>query len=100
MAQRLDSGKQFDIMRPEHYSKVDENIGSIHTYRDMAMREYAHQCAICGWKEDEDILQVHHIDENRQNNALKNLIILCPNCHAKLTSHKYQLIDRQTIQRK
>lgn len=100
MAQRLDSGKQFSEMRPDHYSNVEEKIGSINTYREMAMREYDHQCSICGWCEDDDILQVHHIDEDRQNNALNNLIVLCPNCHAKLTSHKYQLIDRKIIQRK
>ena len=100
MAQRLDSGKQFSEMRPDHYSNVEEKIGSINTYREMAMREYDHRCSICGWSEDDDILQVHHIDENRQNNALSNLIVLCPNCHAKLTSHKYQLIDRKIIQRK
>ena len=100
MAQRLDSGKQFSEMRPDHYSNVEEKIGSINTYREMAMREYDHRCSICGWSEDDDILQVHHIDENRQNNALNNLIVLCPNCHAKLTSHKYQLIDRKIIQRK
>ena len=100
MAQRLDSGKQFSEMRPDHYSDVEEKIGSINTYREMAMREYDHRCSICGWCEDDEILQVHHIDENRQNNALNNLIVLCPNCHAKLTSHKYQLVDRKIIQRK
>ncbi len=87
-------------MRPDHYSNVEEKIGSINTYREMAMREYNHQCSVCGWCEDDGILQVHHIDEDRQNNALNNLIILCPNCHAKLTSHKYQLIDKKIIQRK
>ena len=95
MAQRLDGGKEFIEMRPDHYSRVEENIGTEHIYRSMAMRNYLHRCAVCGWDEDELILQVHHIDANRKNNALDNLIILCPTCHAKITSHRYELIDRQ-----
>lgn len=93
LAQRLESGEQFKKMRPEHYGTAD----SEYTYRAKAFRNYIHSCAICNWNEDSDILQVHHIDENRNNNTLENLIILCPNCHAKLTSHKYELIGRDKI---
>lgn len=98
LAQRLDSGSEFDQMRPLHYSTIgEEGEATLYTYRAVSFKAYPHQCAICGWKEDEDILQVHHIDENRQNNKLENLIILCPNCHAKLTSHKYILVNRNQI---
>lgn len=79
-------------MRPEHYG----NDG-ITNYRVKAFQNYPHKCSICGWDEDEDILQVHHIDENRKNGSLDNLIILCPNCHWKITTHKYKLIDREKI---
>lgn len=65
MAQRIDSGEQFDIMRPPHYHAIKNNEGTIGTYRILAFRKYSHECAVCGWNEDEDILQVHHIDENR-----------------------------------
>lgn len=92
-AQRIDSGKEFDIMRPDHYGK--EN--SVTNYRKRAFDVYSHQCAVCGWNEDEDILQVHHIDENRQNGDIENLILLCPTCHWKITTHKYKLIDRERI---
>jgi len=30
-----------------------------------------------------EILQVHHKDRNRENNELKNLELICPNCHAE-----------------
>ena len=91
MAQRLNSGNDFDILRPQHYGTTLTN------YRARAFREYIHKCAVCGWDEDEDILEVHHIDENHQNNDINNLIILCPICHRKITSHKYQLKDRASI---
>lgn len=91
LAQRIDSGCDFDIIRPEHYGTTSKN------YRDIAFRNYSHKCAVCNWDEDEDVLEVHHIDENRNHNEKENLIILCPICHRKLTSHKYKLIDREQI---
>lgn len=92
LAQRIDSGEKFNSIRPDHY-----NNGM--NYREKALREYQHKCAICNWNEDTDVLEVHHIDENRQNNELDNLIILCPICHRKLTTHKYELINRSIIQK-
>lgn len=45
--------------------------------RDFVMREFNHRCAICG----SDRPQIHHIDENAENNDSQNLLPLCPNCH-------------------
>lgn len=92
-AQSLQGGEKFKNMRPLHY-RINNSIAN---YRKKAFSKYSHCCAVCGWNEDEDILEVHHIDENRQNNDIDNLIILCPVCHRKLSSHKYELIDRQKI---
>ena len=96
LAQRLDSGDKFDVFRPLHYGDINSN------YRDIAFRNYPNECAVCGYNEDNDIslLEVHHIDEDRSNNEINNLIILCPNCHRKLTSQKYILVDRIKIIKK
>ena len=91
LAQRLESGDTFNIMRPDHYGIIAKN------YRELAFRNYSHKCAVCGYDEDEDLLDVHHINENRNDNDLCNLIILCPLCHRKLTSHKYALTVDHTI---
>lgn len=100
-------GKEFrkakkEIERTSHdYCSIDcrnralndaKRTPSINNYRDIAFSNYEHRCAICGWDEDADILEVHHIDENRKHNELENLIILCPICHRKLTSKKYKLV--------
>ena len=37
-------------------------------------------CLHCGLR-DKRVLVVHHIDENRKNNILTNLMWLCRNCH-------------------
>ena len=45
--------------------------------KEKVLSEYNHRCAICG----ADKPQVHHIDENPENNELHNLLPLCPNHH-------------------
>lgn len=62
-------------------------------YRLKAFEKLPHYCAVCGWKEDERILEVHHKDEDRTNNTLDNLCILCPTCHRKITLGYYLLTD-------
>lgn len=54
--------------------------GSGTNYRKHAFESYPHECSHCGL-EDTRALQVHHIDHCHQNNDLKNLVILCANCH-------------------
>ena len=78
-------------MRPLHYGISGGD------YRFKAFQAYEHKCAICGWDEDERILEVHHIDSNREHNELDNLIILCPTCHRKITLHYYDLFDRSIL---
>lgn len=29
--------------------------------------------------------EIHHIDENRENNLTENLLLVCPTCHSKIT---------------
>lgn len=65
-------------IRPNHY-----NNGS-GSYRARAFRKLDKKCAKCGFSKNQKILQVHHKDENRNNNELENLEILCPNCHAEI----------------
>lgn len=105
-------GKEFrkrrtEIERTEHsYCSINcrnralndaTRVSTINNYRDVAFANYEHKCAVCGWDEDADILEVHHIDENREHNELENLVILCPICHRKLTSKKYKLVGNTII---
>ena len=89
-------GEKFDEMRPDHYG--DGRTAGESSYRKIAYANYEKKCACCGYDEDVRILQVHHRDENHSNNAVENLVILCPNCHWKLTLHLYDLTeDNQLI---
>lgn len=52
-------------------------------YRKLAFATYPPVCAHCGFGITA-VLEVAHIDGNRQNNEIANLVILCPNCHKML----------------
>ena len=64
--------------------------------------ERGNKCEKCGnteWFGQPIALEVHHIDENRQNNDIHNLIILCPNCHKFLTLHLFSLKELQEFKK-
>lgn len=74
-AQSLDSGAEFENMRPDHYQTG-------HTrYRQKARKFQPRVCCKCGYDKYSQILQVHHKDKNRSNSSLDNLETVCPNCH-------------------
>lgn len=60
-----------------------EQPGSAATARNwLARRGFFLVCNRCGYDSHPEILVIHHRDRNRKNNAVENLEILCPNCHA------------------
>lgn len=94
---RSKTGNHYCCREHQDLAKITTGTSSFWYYRKNAFKNYPHECAICKWNEDDDVLEVHHIDENRQNNEIDNLIILCPTCHKKLTTGKYKLINREKI---
>jgi 5-methylcytosine-specific restriction endonuclease McrA len=62
-------------------------------YRKLAFDAYDPLCAHCGFGIPA-VLEVAHIDGDRANNDLANLVILCPNCHKMLD---LDLITTETI---
>lgn len=65
------------------YFRSNENnpnwkgIGTIR-HRDVCFRFHDHKCVVCS---EDKILDVHHLDHNRNNNIPENLIPLCPTHH-------------------
>ncbi len=47
-------------------------------------QEIHSECPLCQ-NQDVELFELHHIDENPENNNLSNLILICPNCHTKIT---------------
>lgn len=60
---------------------------SINSYRKLAFKYYGKTCNRCNYDVYEQMLDVHHIDRNRKNNAVENLEVLCVWCHY-METHK------------
>ena len=64
------------------------NKGSI---RKRLFEERGYKCELCNlseWMSKNIILEIHHKDGNNKNNTLKNLQILCPNCHSQTWDYR------------
>lgn len=73
------------------------------SYRERAFRKYGTNCANvqCEYHTSllhKKLMDVHHIDGSRENNALANLIVLCSLCHAKITRGFARVINRVFIE--
>jgi hypothetical protein len=67
------------------------------SYREVMARSSSNkQCAMCK-KNDIRILSVHHVDHNRKNNILKNLVWVCRNCHHLLHCYKEESLKLTTL---
>lgn len=52
-------------------------------YREKAIEEYGEECQICDSTRE---VVAHHIDGNRKNNDLGNLLVVCDACHRDIHS--------------
>lgn len=50
-------------------------------YQRISSHSLEQKCSVCNSKK---YLRVHHLDENRENNLLSNLTILCQKCHLNI----------------
>jgi len=58
-------------------------------------------CSKCGWDKVNPYsgkcpLEIHHIDGDKLNNDLANLIVLCPSCHSLTPNYKSLNSSAQT----
>ena len=70
------NGKSFEPYDSNFNDKLKDTIKKIHNYKCFS-------CSI-----DNKNLDIHHIDKNKKNNNIDNLIPLCKKCHGKLHFHK------------
>ena len=75
-ANRHRAGIQYKINRPR------DKVKNYQRLKVRLLKLRGNECKKCGYDKYE-ILQVHHIDRNRENNEIDNLELICPNCHAE-----------------
>lgn len=65
-------------------------------YKNLIISQKGYKCEECGltdWKNKAISLELDHIDGNHQNNDLKNLRLLCPNCHSQTNTFRGRNIN-------
>lgn len=68
-----------------------------HKTKTLLQKEVKSKCPFCP-NEDVDHFQFHHIDENPENNNFENLLMVCANCHSKIT--KDDITQTEVLKRK
>lgn len=74
-------------------SKKRVPIPQVNKVRSELQKEISSICPFCT-NDDVGQFQIHHIDEDPSNNEHFNLLLLCPNCHSKITKED---ISRQDV---
>ncbi len=91
--QASNRGRKFGFKRPiEDYLQNKHSIQSF-KLRNRLLKEgiFERQCSCCRgrtWLGAPIPLELDHINGDRDDNALKNLRLLCPNCHAQTPTYR------------
>ncbi len=81
---------------PFKIKRVEAKIGLEATsYPILAKRYGLNACCIC---KETEVLDIHHLDEDRNNNVISNLVPLCPTHHAYLHRGKSELIFDKLVE--
>jgi len=91
--------KQFNAWEKKTYDRLfnGEKL-HIQTLRKLLIKDVGNCCEICNnsiWIDSPITLEIHHIDGDNKNNELKNLQILCPNCHSQTDNYKAKNIKKR-----
>lgn len=71
------AGIKYKLNRPKDKVKYHQGL------KMRLIKLKGKMCERCGYHKY-NILQIHHLDRNRLNNNLKNLQLICPNCHYEM----------------
>jgi Zn finger protein HypA/HybF involved in hydrogenase expression len=82
----FNKGRTFDKKDALEYcfsgSTVSSHRLKKYLIRDGYKEKRCEKCGLDEWMGEDIPLELHHKDSNHSNNEFKNLVILCPNCHA------------------
>jgi len=85
------SWRNVEFSGPKHANYINGQF----TYRSLLSRtKIPKKCRLCKTG-DIRVLAVHHMDENRSNNKVGNLIWLCHNCHHLV--HRYKGVKEKLM---
>ena len=87
------------LSRKKHNPEIEMGVGSGNSYKNkhraLGIQTYRRaKKSKCEWCGSINNLLVHHLDENRYNNNIDNLITLCKRCHQNLHTKRNMTTGR------
>lgn len=87
--------KKFDRKRQELKKKLPYELVPKEERKRRLLLEQNNLCGICKlvglvWNEKSIVLELHHMDGNRDNHNRNNEILICPNCHQQTDNFKFK----------
>ncbi len=72
---------------------VESGRASAYQCKHYLIEKYGNKCEKCGWAKVNPVtgkvpIELEHIDGDHTNNNLRNLDLLCPNCHSLTPTYK------------
>ena len=85
--------------RKKRFPEIEIGVGSGNSYKNkhraLGIQTYRRaKKTKCEWCGSTNNLLVHHLDENRYNNNIDNLITLCKRCHQNLHTKRNMTTGR------
>ena len=81
-------------------SNADFSYDGKGSHKKVLIKERGHRCESCDlaeWLCEPIPLELEHKDGNNRNNVKENLLLLCPNCHAKTKFYRGKNINTGKI---
>ena len=87
------------LSKKKHHPEIEMGVGSGNSYKNkhraLGIQTYRRvKKTKCEWCGSTNNLLVHHLDENRYNNNIDNLITLCKRCHQNLHTKRNMTTGR------
>ena len=81
------------MMKIKRRIKIETKLDSVDSrlLKNYLLDTRGHCCEVCGiteWMNKPAPLELDHKDGNPNNNALENVRLICPNCHAQTATYK------------
>lgn len=76
--------------------KADFSYNGKGSHKKILIEERGHKCQSCNletWLDEPIPLELEHSDGDNKNNVKENLLLLCPNCHAKTVYYRGRNIN-------
>ena len=105
LAKRKWQAKEPCVVEKKYHPEVQVGVGSGGNSRNRGYTHGSYKTGVtayrslipvevCTWCGGTEHLLVHHLDENRYNNSLDNLICLCKRCHQALHTKRDPITGR------